>query len=102
MIRINPAIKLRNIKLIRRLVDLGALANSFQINIPQSAATNVQDWASPYEMAKPAVPDASMLKFIPKQQITPPRILMECVLTLPLLKKSLNGTGSPSKGLFIM
>ncbi len=55
-------------------VPFGAFRNSFQIKMPQIAATTVAPCPKSYEIAGPALPDAMMLNDMPTHQIAPPRI----------------------------
>ena len=70
---------------IKECVSLGAFLNSFQMNTPHRAATNVAPCPKPYEIAGPALPAAIRLKELPRPQINPPNIPTRCVLNFPLL-----------------
>ena len=59
------------------------MANSFQMNTPQNAATIVAPCPSPYEIAKPAGPEAMRLSDMPSPQIIPPRMPVRCVRKSP-------------------
>src|SRR5262249_10559737 len=79
-IRANPLRKHPNMAVSNLLVPAGAARNSFQMKTPQKAATIVAPCPSPYEIAKPARPEAMRLKDIPTPQMMPPRMPVRWVL----------------------
>src|SRR4051794_11419443 len=102
-IDISPTKKKMNIAGINFRDSGGALANSFQMNTPQTAETIVAPCPIAYDTAGPTICawDATKLKTIPVHQISPPTTPQKCHTDRALKYCDMFTGAAPVSGFFI-